>query len=79
MTDITPPKDETLPKFSIPKGWNALYEPETKKVFVLREFPHGGSAASKLTLITRNTQAELTDEIARLGLNWTPPAPVSQS
>lgn len=75
MTDITLPKDETLPKFSIPTGWNALYEPQSKKVFVLREFKHGGSAASKLTLITKDTQAALMAEIDRLGLTWTPPAP----
>jgi hypothetical protein len=79
MSDTPPPASETLPKFSIPKGWNALYEPESKKVFVLREFTHGGSASSKLTLITKSTQAELMAEISRLGLNWTPPAPVSQS
>lgn len=79
MTNTAPIKDENLPKFPIPKGWNALYEPETKKVFVLREFASGGSAASKLTLITKSTQAELMAEISRLGLNWTAPEPVSQS
>jgi hypothetical protein len=73
MSDITPPTNEALPKFPIPKGWNALYEQETKKVFVLREFPHGGMASSKLKLITKVTQAELMAEVQNLGLTWTPP------
>jgi hypothetical protein len=77
MADTTPAPEPTLPKFTIPKGWSALYEPETKKVFVLREFANGGSAASKLTLITKDTQAALMAEIDRLGLSWTPPAPAA--
>lgn len=75
MADTTPAVEPTLPKFTIPKGWSALYEPKTKKVFVLREFTSGGSAASKLTLITKDTQAALMAEINRLGLTWTPAAP----
>jgi hypothetical protein len=73
MTNTTPPLDPSLPKFTIPKGWSALYEPNTKKVHVLREFVHGGMAASLLTLVTKDTQAELMAEIDRLGLTWTPP------
>lgn len=61
-----------LKKFTLPKGWNALYEPSTKKVFVLKEFPVGGTANSKLTLINKPTEAELMAEVARLGLSWTP-------
>lgn len=66
--------DPSLPKFAIPLGWSALYHSSTKKVHVLKEFKFGGKAASLLTLITKNTQAELMAEIDRLGLTWTPPA-----
>ena len=82
MTNTTPPLDPSLPKFTIPKGWSALYEPHTKKVHVLREFQFGGMAASLLTLITKDTQAELMSEIDKLGLTWTPPvivAPVAST
>lgn len=64
----------TLKKeFDIPKGWNALYNPVEKKVYVCREFPHGGKANSVLQLLTKPTKAELLKAFTDLGLSWTEP------
>jgi hypothetical protein len=71
MTDI--PTTPALPAFDIPKGWNALYESNTKKVYVLKEFPLGGKANSYLTLLTKATEAELRAEITALGLTIVEP------
>ena len=60
-------------KFTIPKGWNALYNPTEKKVYVCREYPQGGSADSILSLITKPTKAELLTAFTELELTWTEP------
>ena len=60
-------------KFPIPKGWNALYNPVEKKVYVCLEFPEGGSADSILLLITKPSKAELLEAFTDLGLSWTEP------
>lgn len=70
MTDTTPP---SLPAFDIPKGWNALYEPTSKKVYVLKHFPLGGKANSYLTLLSKATEAALRAEITTLGLTIVEP------
>jgi hypothetical protein len=75
MTDT--PTTPALPQFDIPKGWNALYEPTSKKVYVLKEFPLGGKANSYLTLLSKATEAALRAEITALGLTIVEPvAPV---
>ncbi len=61
-------------EFDIPKGWNALYNPIEKKVYVIREFPQGGKANSVLTLISKNTKEELIKAFTDLGLTWTEPS-----
>lgn len=61
-------------EFDIPKGWNALYNPVEKKVYVMREFPHGGKANSILTLLSKPTKEELIQSFTDLGLTWTEPA-----
>lgn len=61
-------------KFPIPKGWNALYNPVEKKVYVCQEFPNGGSADSILLLITKPSKAEMLKAFTDLGLSWTAPA-----
>lgn len=61
-------------EFDIPKGWNALYNPVEKKVYVCREFPNGGKANSVLQLLTKSTKAELLKAFNDLGLSWTEPA-----
>ena len=70
MTDTAPP---SLPAFDIPKGWNALYEPTSKKVYVLKDFPLGGKANSFLSLLTKPTEAALRAEITALGLTIVEP------
>jgi len=60
-------------KFTIPKGWNALYNPVEKKVYVCLEFPEGGSADSILSIITKPSKAELLADFEALGLSWTEP------
>jgi hypothetical protein len=60
-------------EFDIPKGWNALYNPVEKKVYVMREFPRGGKANSVLSLITKPTKAELLTAFTELELTWTEP------
>ena len=74
-----PAKTSELIKFNIPKGWSALYEPNAKNVLVLKEFPNGGSANSKLSLISKATKAELMAEITTLGLTWIPPVAPAES
>jgi len=69
------PTTPALPKFDIPKGWNALYDQTSKKVYVVKEFPLGGKATSFLSLITKATEAELMAEIAAQGLTVVPVAP----
>jgi hypothetical protein len=71
MTD-TPASN--LPKFDIPKGWNAMFDPTSKKVYVLKEFVLGGKAQSALSLITKPTEAELRAEITAQGLTIVEPA-----
>lgn len=60
-------------QFIIPKGWNALYNPVEKKVYVCQEFPNGGTANSILLLITKPSKAELLKAFTDLGLSWTEP------
>lgn len=68
------PTSPVLVSFDIPKGWNALFDPAAKKVYVLKEFPLGGKAKSALSLLNKPTEAELRAEIAALGLTILQPA-----
>jgi hypothetical protein len=77
-TEPTPTPKPELPKFDIPKGWNCLYDPATKKAFVVKHFPLGGKATSLLSLVTAPTELELRAEMTLLALveveKKTPPA-----
>lgn len=78
MTDT--PTSPALVAFDIPKGWNALFDPASKKVYVLKEFPSGGKANSALTLLTKPTEVELRGEITARGLTIVEPvAPAPQA
>lgn len=63
----------TLKDINIEKGWTAFYDLDTKKVFGITEFKNGGKAKTALSLITKPTKAEVLEEIATLGLSYTPP------
>ena len=67
------PTTPNLIAFDIPKGWNALYEKTSKKVYVIQDFPNGGKASSALSLISKATEAELRAEIEALGLTIVEP------
>lgn len=80
-TEPTPtPAPIELPKFDIPKGWNCLYEPTSKKAYVVKHFPLGGKATSMLSLITAQTEVELRAEMTILGLvEVVPPSAPAQA
>jgi len=67
-----------LPSFDIPKGWNALYEPTSRKVYVIKEFSAGGKANSNLKLLSKATEAELLAEIELMGLTIVKPAEIKK-
>lgn len=60
-------------KITIPKGWTAFVEPNSKKVFGFSEFKNGGIASTSLTLISKETKEELLAELDNQGLTYTLP------
>lgn len=65
---------KTLIDIEIPKGWSMLYDPSSKIVYGMSEFKSGAKANTSLSVLTKETKAELLAEIETMGLSYTPPA-----
>ena len=72
-TSSKPAGDDGFKDFIIPVGWNALLNVEERTAAVIGEFKREGRAHSKLTLLHCDTEAELLEQINKIGFRILPP------